>query len=443
MRWRWGPLFERWVAMMGLGLLSAWIAISLPPAEIHSVEKAELRLPPPLLESRLPLCRKTPVQKRGCEAALRYLEEISSPNRAPASQALLEPAQRFAQLKKTVQAGHGDWVSGAFNAWLLAIDPHAKLVSAEDADRRASADKIFVQGAGAKLRFHQGKVFVGYVMEGSAAEAAGLKPGDRVLALNGKNLAELNETARRRWLNQTQSPYSLRIERKGREIPMKITEKRYYLANVEGKVRVLANGKREGVLRVRSFDKDHTCGDLGRALQAVQKEGVTQLHLDLRDNPGGLVREAQCAAALFLGKGKAFAQLKRKENPETERFIPAVPASGGYVQEEVALKTELEARTQLPLTVEINQNSASAAEMLAAALQDNRRAKVVGVRSFGKGSMQSVFHPWSDEKLYLTRTTHLIFRPSGKTLQFEGVTPDKISLVREGENFPRERELTL
>jgi carboxyl-terminal processing protease len=81
--------------------------------------------------------------------------------------------------------------------------------------------------------------------------------------------------------------------------------------------------------------------------------------------------------------------------------------------------------------------------MLTAALQDNGRAKIEGTRSFGKGSMQSVFHPWDDERLYLTRTTHRIFRPSGQPLNLVGITPDHVSARVEGENFPRERELTL
>lgn len=432
--------------MIGIGLLSAWMAVTLPTVELSSPGRAEVRLPSALLESRLALC-ELPSQKKGCEAAFRYLEEAAGPNRGPSSSLLQQPSKnRLATLKTQLKAGsipENEWVGGAINAWLLAIDPHAKLASADEADRRASADKIYVQGAGAKLRFHKGKVFVGYSMEGSAAERAGLRAGDRILALNGRDLATMNETTRRRWLSQTKSPYHLKVERAGRELKLEIRERRYYLANVEGRV-VREAGKREGLIRVRSFDKEHTCSDIRRAIDAVESAGARTLRLDLRDNPGGLVREAQCAAGLFLGRGKIFARLKRLENAETQQLIPAVMAGSGYGDEaDTQLDTETRQLTSLPLTVEINQNSASAAEMLAASLQDNGRARVTGARSFGKGSMQSVFHPWADERLYLTRTTHAIYRASGQLLNLRGVTPDEITQRQEGENFPRERELTL
>ncbi len=432
--------------MVGFTLIfSLFLAPS--PFSAAASSSAKIQISSAHLESRLALCQSNEAQKRGCRAALLYLEEMANPGAMPKAIDLKASRETFLQLKQSLadaKVPEGEWVTGAFNAWLLALDPHAKLVSAEDADRRASAEKIHVQGAGAKLRFHQGKVFVGYTIEGSAAEQVGLLPGDRILALNGQKLSLLNETAKRRWMAETKPPYVLRVERDGKEMNLEIAEKRFFLANVEGRVHTNADGTREGVLRVRSFDKDNTCAELRHAIAAVESKRVSRLRLDLRDNPGGLVREAQCAAGLFLGAGKIFARLKTLPNSDAKKLIPATLAdSSAGIDQDLELKTETKSLTDLPLLVEINQNTASAAEMLAAALQDHARAQIQGARSFGKGSMQSVFHPWAAAKLYLTRTTHRIFRPSGETLQFRGVKPDHVSHLAEGENFPRERELTL
>lgn len=126
-----------------------------------------------------------------------------------------------------------------------------------------------------------------------------------------------------------------------------------------------------------------------------------------------------------MGSGKLFAHLKKIKNTDLEN-IPS-SAIGTLSQEQsVNLFTERDKVTDLPVQITINQKTASAAEMFAASLQDEQRATIIGTRSFGKGSMQSAFHPWDDPDLLLFKTTHLIERPSGKSLQFAGVTPECI-----------------
>lgn len=431
--------------LAGLLVLAPLGAQAAAPA---SAGPAGASMPSSFLEGRLELCHSSRIQRKGCGLAFRYLAEtaLSGKTGHLSSVPPDNPTRDFHDLAKRLRAAgysESEWVTGAFNAWLAALDPHAKMVSAKESDSQASAEKILVQGAGAKLRIYRDRVYVAYSIEGSAAESIGLRPGDRVLALNGQEFQGLSETGKRRWLRDAKPPYRLVVEREGQELSLAIAEKRYYLANVESRVRE-RGGTREGIIRVRSFGKENTCRELRAAVEELEGEKVERLRLNLNDNPGGLVREAQCAAGLFLGGRKAFARLIRQDNRAARELIPAALTSGNFDDSDrIVLRTTGPAATALPLVVEINQNTASAAEMLAASLQDNHRASITGTRSFGKGTMQSVFHPWSSPKLYLTRTTHRILRPSGQPLQFAGVSPDTSVCVREGENFPRERELTL
>lgn len=397
-------------------------------------------LPVAFLETQFRSCATNRLQSRACEAALGYLSETLGA-RKPQT-AASDPSVRFSELKRELRR-HGraetDWSTGALNAWIATLDSHAKLVRVKEKEDEHQRDRIEVAGAGAKLRFLSDRVLVAYVIEGSGAEAAGLRSGDEIFALAGRSLRNIGDHERRALFRAARSPYRLTVLREGRRFPLDIVEKRFSLANVESSTR-LEEGNVVGVLKVRSFDHDLTCRDIRRALADAVGAGATSLELDLRNNPGGLVEQARCVAGIFLGSGQPFAKLQKFENARLRGLVPATKV-GRLNPGSVELTTEGAQMTTLPLRVRINQNTASAAEMVAAALQDAKRATLLGSRSFGKGSMQSAFHPWDDESLYLMRTTHLIVRPSGKLIQYAGVNPDLVLEKAEGKNFPREQNL--
>ncbi len=393
-----------------------------------------------VLEERLDWCAKNALHYRGCQAALRYLQEEAGIRMMQAS-GPKETFQKVRALLSHEQKAEAGWVSGALNAWIASLDPHARIVPAQDREKSVRNDKIQVNGAGVKLRFYKGRILVAYVMENSAAEAAGLQAGDEILTLNGHSFAGMNESKRHKTFAAAKAPFRVEGKRGKKRFSFQILAKKYLLPNVEAKLETDFTGKNIGQLRIRSFDKDSTCTEVRTAVEKLERDGAQQIQIDLRNNPGGLVAEARCVAGLFLGEGKVFAQLKESSFHEVRDLVPAAPV-GKSLGKDGLLLTEESRLTDLPLTVEINQNTASAAEMVAAALQDNERAKIRGARSFGKGSMQSVFHPWDNQALYLSRTTYEIHRPSGKSLQYAGVMPDLVVETAEGENFPRERDLT-
>lgn len=407
---------KRTIQLVLLGLLWVSLLLSFPGRDAREANIWEgIELPSALVESRLHECDRSDTHRKACAEVTRFLQE---------------------QRGKIPES---ELVAGALNLWLAAFDPHAQISPAKKAENAMRFEKILVRGIGAKLRFHKEKTVVAYTMEGSGAEESGLRAGDEIIAVNGVNLTGLSRSEREFLLKRAKAPFHLEVLRQGKSLALFAREKRVTLPNVEWHIRNRENFL-EGIIRIRSFAKDSTCEEIRSALESLSARKVARIELDLRDNPGGLVREAQCAAGLFLGAGRLFA---RMESTGAQDLIPATPAGFSRADDkEFVLFTDQDQASDHPLVVRINHNTASAAEMFTAALQDSNRAQVIGARSFGKGSMQSVFHPWDDERLYFTRTTHRIVRPSGENLDLAGVSPDIVTEDAEGANFPREADLT-
>src|SRR5690606_18707769 len=131
-----------------------------------------------------------------------------------------------------------------------------------------------------------------------------LRSGDEILEVNGTKLDQLTRVMRERLLKEAKAPFHLKVRRGSGVLALFAREKRITLPNVEWHARKNA----EGVIRIRSFAKESTCTDIRNAVEKLSERGVERIELDLRDNPGGLVREAQCAAGLFLGAGRLFAR---------------------------------------------------------------------------------------------------------------------------------------
>src|SRR6185295_15681674 len=240
---------------------------------------------------------------------------------------------------------------------------------------------------------------------GTPAYAAGVRTGDKILAVNGNPTAGFSlDDAVKLLRGRPGEPVVLRIQHDGQAEPTD-----YEIARAEIKVDSVLGDQRNpdgtwnfmlpghdhlGYVRMTSFG-DRTASELAAALKWLKEHDCKGLIIDLRNNPGGLLDAARDTCDLFLDKGDVIVSTRRRHSPE-EFFY----ASGrGRYQ-------------KLPLAVLVNHYSASAAEVLAACLQDHDRAKVIGERSWGKGSVQNVI-PIEGGKSLLTLTTASYWRPNG------------------------------
>lgn len=308
----------------------------------------------------------------------------------------------------SLPAGTGEPVqvfSKAMNAALATLDPYSRYLDPRSQSNERSDSSGRFGGLGLEVEASQGAVRVVAPIADSPAARAGMQAGDLILRVDDQPLAGVplaDAIARMRGLPGTQ--VSLTIRRAGlpNEITVALTRdtirRQMLRSSMEGDVLVL---------KVGSFS-----GPVTAAVQQAIKEATATatprgVILDLRGNPGGLLREAVTTADIFLKEGEIVSL--RGRTPSNQRSWRA---------------DETELLAGVPMVVMIDRRSASAAELVAAALQDNGRATVFGERSFGKGTVQSTFSLPEEGKGALKLTTAYYHGPSGRSVQKTGVAPD-------------------
>lgn len=293
----------------------------------------------------------------------------------------------------------------AMNAALGTLDPYSRYLDARTHDQLREDSTGSFGGLGLELESSSGVARVVALMEGSPAARAGVKAGDLIVRVDDLPLVSvpLND-AIARMRGKPGTPVSLTLKRTGQddEITVSVTRdtirRQALRSSMEGDVLVL---------RLGSFS-----GAVTAAMQKAIEDATTHVAprgviLDLRGNPGGLLREAVLTADTFL-KGGEIVSLRGRTGI-TQRTWQADA-------------TEL--LPNVPLVVLVDRRSASASELVAAALQENGRATVIGQRSFGKGTVQSTYPLGGELKSALKLTTSIYHGPSGRTVQKNGVTPD-------------------
>ena len=298
-------------------------------------------------------------------------------------------------------------IEAAINGMLTSLDPHSSYMSPEDAaDMRVQTRGEF-GGLGIEVTQEEGFVKVVSPIDGTPADAAGVEAGDFITHVDGQSLMGLTlDQAVDMMRGPVGSEIVITILREGTTEPFDISIIRDTIKLTA--VRTRTEGQTV-VLRVTTFN-DQTYANLESGLaESIEEAGgidaIRGVVLDLRNNPGGLLTQAIRVSDAFLEKGEIVST--RGRNPEDGERFNATP--GDLAQGK-------------PIVVLINGGSASASEIVAGALQDHRRAVVIGTKSFGKGSVQTVMPLRGDGAMRLTTARY--YTPSGRSIHALGVSPD-------------------
>src|SRR5438270_5838882 len=298
-------------------------------------------------------------------------------------------------------------VEGAINGMLTALDPHSNFLNAKNFTDMKVQTRGEFGGLGIEVSMENGLVKVVSPIDDTPAANAGLKPGDLITHLDGTPVQGLTlPEAVDRMRGPVNSDINLTIRREGREpFDVKLTRAIIKIQSVRSHI----ESKNIGYIRVTSFNEQTDVG-LNNAMKNLKQQANNKLIgviLDLRNNPGGLLDQAVAVSDAFLEKGEIVSTRGRRAD-DAQRYNAR--------QGDIA--------TGLPVAVLINGGSASASEIVAGALQYHHRAVLIGTKSFGKGSVQTIIPLAGHGAMRLTTARY--YTPSGRSIQAKGIDPDVI-----------------
>ena len=338
----------------------------------------------------------------------------------------LDDLRTFADVFSQIRLGYVEEVDDstlleyAIQGMLSGLDPHSVYLSKDDFEDLQTSTSGEFSGLGLEVGMENGFVKVISPIDDTPADRAGIQTGDIILKLDNKPVKgmTLNE-AIELMRGPRGSTIELTIAREGRSQPFTLTLERDVVRTASVRKRWLEPGY--GYVRIAQFQR-HTGDEVGKAVNALlEEEAIKGIVLDLRNNPGGVLRASVDVADQFMDGGMVVYTKGRMDNSQTRYNA-----------------TPLDILDGAPIVVLINGGSASASEIVAGALQDHRRAVVMGTPSFGKGSVQTIL-PLSEERA-IKLTTALYFTPNGRSIQAQGIVPDievERARVTAYDNLPR------
>jgi carboxyl-terminal processing protease len=360
----------------------------------------------------------------------------------------VEELRTFAEVFNAVKQGYVEpvedrtLITSAISGMLSNLDPHSAYLDAEAFKELQVGTHGEFGGLGIEVGMEDGFVKVISPIEDTPAFRAGLKAGDLIIKIDDTLVKGLTlNDAVKRMRGKPDTRIRLTISRKGEGAPFEVTLTREVIKVRSVRSKLIEPGY--GFLRITQF-QDNTVESMVSQLKGLTKDGPLKgLVLDLRNDPGGLLHAAVGVSAAFLpAEAKIVSTDGRTEDARREyRAVPADYMRGDGRDRLADLPPEFK---KLPMVVLVNGGSASASEIVAGALQDHKRAVILGTQTFGKGSVQTVLPLPGNAAIKLTTARY--FTPSGRSIQAKGITPDIIvEEPRLGDGSPhaiREADLT-
>ena len=320
--------------------------------------------------------------------------------------------QLFADTFDAIRRGYVEEVTDAelfemaVKGMLTSLDPHSAYLTDDGYSNLQESTEGQFTGLGIEIGYRGGFISIVTPIDGSPAEDAGLQAGDVILKIDGTSTQGMSTNESSTYMRGPEgTTVTLEIGRAGESQPLDIIVSRGVIDVPSVRSREIDSGY--WLIRVSRFQRDSGKEVADALLNALEKGPVNGVVLDVRNNPGGVLNASVEMASNFLDGGLVVYTQGR--HPESKTVLEAEPG---------------ELLPDVPIVVMVNGGSASASEIIAGALQDRGRAVIMGTRSFGKGSVQTVL-PVSETKA-LKLTTSLYYTPNGRSIQAEGIVPDVV-----------------
>ncbi|MCX5854068.1 MAG: S41 family peptidase [Deltaproteobacteria bacterium] len=320
-------------------------------------------------------------------------------------------------------------IDGAINGMMKSLDPHSSYMTADMYKELEVETRGSFGGIGIEITIKKDVLTVVSPIEDTPAFLAGVKAGDQIIRIDGKSTKDITiMEAVKKLRGAKDSKVTITIMRENMAKPKDIVLTRSVIKIKSVKSKIYDDNI--GYIRIASF-QERTVDDLRKTLEEIDTKARTPrgLVLDLRNNPGGLLHQAVAVSDVFLKSGVIVTTKGRAKSMET-----------------MSMAKEDGHEPTCPIVILVNEGTASAAEIVSGALQDNGRAIVVGTQTFGKGSVQTVIPLEGGSALKLTTAKY--YTPKGRSIQAEGITPDiVVKYVKPSEDkestddFIRERDL--